>query len=89
MTTVCCSISLALLGIAASAGLARGADRPLLVAVEATSRGDIGPDDIREVIAAELAEPVGQVGLHLSSISSSEYAGSFLSTTMGVRLRLP
>ena len=58
MTTVCRSIALALLGVAASTGLARGAGRPLLVAVEAAPGGDVGPADVRQVVAAELAEPV-------------------------------
>ena len=58
MTTICRSISLALLGVVASTGLALGADRPLLVVVEAAPGCDIGAAEIRQVIAAELAEPV-------------------------------
>jgi len=58
MTTGCGSIVLAILSIAASTAVARGADRPLLVAVEAAPGAEIGAADIREVIAAELAEPV-------------------------------
>jgi hypothetical protein len=58
MTTICRSISLAVLGIATAAGTARGADVPLVVAVEVGPGVDIGPADVRQIVAAELGTPV-------------------------------
>ena len=58
MTTICRSSSLAVLGIAVLAGTARAAETPLLVAVEIAPGVDIGPADVRQIVAAELGTPV-------------------------------
>ena len=58
MTTICRSTSLALLAIAALAGTARAADAPLLVAVEVAPGVDVGPADVRQIVATELGTPV-------------------------------
>jgi hypothetical protein len=58
MTTLCRSVSLVLLGIALGAGSARGAEAPLLVAVEAAPGADLGSTDVRHIIASELGTPV-------------------------------
>jgi hypothetical protein len=54
MTTVGCSISLVCLAVVAGGGMARAAEVPLIVAVEVAPGVDIGPTDVREVIASEL-----------------------------------
>jgi hypothetical protein len=58
MTVICRSISLALLGIGALAGTGRAAETPLLVAVEVAPGVNVGPADVRHIVAAELGTPV-------------------------------
>jgi hypothetical protein len=58
MTTIWRSLSLGLLGIAAAAGSARGAEAPLLVAVEAAPGANLGAAEVRHLIATELGTPV-------------------------------
>jgi hypothetical protein len=62
------AVSLVVLGSAAFAGAARGADRPLLVAVEVGPGVDLAPTEVRRAVAAELGttvvavyEPTGDV----------------------------
>ena len=58
MTTICRSISIAVFAVAAAAGTARAADAPLLVAVEVAPGVDVGPADVRQMVATELGTPV-------------------------------
>jgi hypothetical protein len=50
--------ALVVLGSVAFAGAARGADRPLLVAVEVGPGVDVAPTDVRRAVAAELGSAV-------------------------------
>jgi hypothetical protein len=101
MTTICRLISLAALSIAAAAGTLRAAEAPLLVAVEVAPGIDVGPAEVRQIVATELGTPV--IGSRESSadgasdvllvalsahLSSTGESGSFVSPTVGVRLRL-
>jgi hypothetical protein len=98
MTTLWRSLSLGLLGIAVAAGSAQGADTPLLVAVEAAPGTDVGSADVRHLIATELGTPVvgarevaatTAADILLVTVDAHGQGGSCLSSTVGVRLRLP
>lgn len=58
MTTICRSVSLAVLSLAAAAGTLGAAEAPLLVAVEVAPGVDVGPAEVRQIVATELGTPV-------------------------------